>query len=167
MDTPMIALWSRRVAVMASRPSPPRPTASEGATTTALVVRRRELDHEVRHAVLHLGEGHRIEDLVADAVVFLAAEAGLAPEVVELDGLRGPGDLLLVEALGLLHGGHEGEGRIGEVDAGGVPLAVLLGVPRLPALDLVRQRVLHVPVDPRALDVRLARDVGDDRPVDL
>src|SRR4029450_2005674 len=118
MDTPMIALWSRRVAVMASRPSPPRPTASEGATTTALVVRRRELDHEVRHAVLHLGEGHRIQDLVADAVVLLAAEPRLAPEVVELDGLQGVGDLLLVEALRLLHRGHEGEGRRREDTAG-------------------------------------------------
>src|SRR5262245_36512708 len=102
MDTPMIALWSRRAGVMAPRRPPPRPTPSAGATDS-LVVRRRELDHEVRHAVLHLGEGHRIEDLVADAVVLLAAEVRHAPQVLELHRLHRLGDLLLVQALRLLH----------------------------------------------------------------
>src|SRR5215475_1576048 len=111
MDTPMIALWSRRAGVMAPRRPPPRPTPSAGATDS-LVVRRRELDHEIRHAVLHLGEGHRIEDLVTDAVVLLPAEMRRAPEVLELDDRQGLGDLLLVQALGLAQCGHEREGRV-------------------------------------------------------
>ena len=65
----MIALWSRR----------------DGVT---LVVRRRQLNHEGRHAVPHFRERHRIQDLVADAVVLLAAEVGRAPEVLELHGLE-------------------------------------------------------------------------------
>src|SRR5687767_13722926 len=90
------------------------------------IVGWRELHDEGGHPVLHLGERHRVEDLVADAVVLLTAEPRLAPEVLELDGAEGLRDLLLVEALSLLHRGHEREGRIREVDAGGVPLTVFL-----------------------------------------
>src|SRR6266850_2069632 len=48
-----------------------------------LVVWRKELHDEGRDAVLHLGERHRVDDLVADAVVVLPAEVRLAPQVVE------------------------------------------------------------------------------------
>src|SRR5437870_3327015 len=116
----MTALWTRRAEV-----------------TSALVVGGLQLHDERGHAVLHLGERHRVEDLVADAVVVLAAEVRLAPEVLELHGRERVRDLLLIEALRLLHRGDERERRVREVDAGGVPLAVLLRVARLPALDLV------------------------------
>jgi len=95
------------------------------------------LDDEGRDPVLHLGERHRIDDLVADAVVILSSEMGFAPQILELDDAESVGDLLRVDALRLLHRGDEGEGRIGEVDAGRVPFPVLLRIARLPALDLL------------------------------
>src|SRR5258705_3188901 len=131
------------------------------------VVGREELRDEGRDPVLHLGERHRIDDLVADAVVVLAAEVRLAPEIVELDDAEGVGDLLRIDALRLLHRGDEGEGRIGEVDAGRVPFTELLRVARLPALDLLRQGGLDEAVHPHTLDVRLAGDVRHHRGVDL
>src|SRR5437667_11127401 len=131
------------------------------------VVRGLELDDELRDPVFDLGEGHGVDDLVADAVVILPTDVRLPPEVLELDRAQRLGDLLRVEALGLLHRGHERECRIGEVDAGRIPLAVLLGVPRLPALDLLRQRGLHVAVDPRALHVLLPRNARHHRGVHL
>src|SRR5882724_2322470 len=81
--------------------SPPRPPtlgdarAEPGRRSRApSVVGREELRDEGRDPVLHLGERHRIDDLVADAVVVLAAEVRLAPEIVELDDAEGVGDLL-------------------------------------------------------------------------
>src|SRR6266850_3401392 len=113
-----------------------------------LVVWREELHDEGRDAVLHLGERHRVDDLVADAVVVLPAEVRLAPQVVEFHDAEGVRHLLRIDALRLLQRGDEGEGRIGEVDAGRVPFAVLLRVARLPALDLLRQRRLDEAVHP-------------------
>src|SRR2546427_768310 len=112
MDTPMIVLWTRRAGVIVTSgalgaPQAPRRSERPGEpgalleSPSALVVRWRELDDEGRHPVLPLGERHGIEDLVADAVIVLAAEMCLTPEVVELHGLQRVGDLLLVEALGL------------------------------------------------------------------
>src|SRR3989441_5544292 len=166
MDSPMTALWTKRAPVMSFKrvkgalPGPP-------PRTVALVVRRRELHDEVRDPVLDLGERHGVDDLVTDAVVILAAEMRLAPEIVELDGAQRLGDLLRVDALGFPDRGHEREGRIGEVDAGGVPFAVLLGVARLPAADLLRQRGLHAAVDPGALHVLLPGDASHHRGVHL
>src|SRR5215470_12948434 len=132
-----------------------------------LVVRRRQLQEERRHAVPHLRERHRVDDLLTDAVVVLAAEVRLAPEVVELHGAHGLGDLLRVEALRLADRGHEGKRGIREVDARRVPLAEPLRVALLPALQLVRQRGLHVAVHPHALGVLAAGDAGHHRAVDL
>src|SRR5262245_39356992 len=103
-----------------------------------LIMRWQELHDEGRDAVLHLGERHRVDDLVADAVVVLPAEVRLAPQVVELHDAQSVRHLLRVCTLRLLQRRDEREGRIGEVDAGRVPLAVLLRVARLPALDLLR-----------------------------
>src|SRR5215510_5912757 len=131
------------------------------------VVRRRQLQEQRGHAVPHLRERHRIDDLLADAVVVLAAEVRLAPEVVELHGAHGLADLLRVEALGFPDRGHEGERRIREVDARRVPLTEPLRVALLPALELVRQRGLHVAVHPHALGVLAAGDARHHRAVDL
>ena len=56
---------------------------------------------------------------------------------------------------------------IGEVDARRVPLAELLRVALLPALQLLRQRGLHVAVQPHALGVFTAGDARHHRAVDL
>src|SRR5712691_5861922 len=180
IDSPMTALWTKRAPVMwrwgAPTWPPTPPTRSEAPRGTrgaprgraaALVVGWGELHDEVRDPVLDLGERHGVDDLVTDAVVILAAKMRLAPEIVELDGAQRLGDLLRVDALGLLDRGHEREGRIGEVDAGGVPFAVLLGVARLPVLDLLGQRGLHVAVDPGAFHVLLTGDARHHRGVHL
>src|ERR1700756_863859 len=109
---------------------------------------RRQLCDQGRDPILHLGEGHGVDDLVGDAVVILPPEMRFAPEVVELDGVQGLGDLLRIEALSLLHRSDDSEGGIGEVDARGIPLAVFLGVARLPALDLLGQGLLDKPMHP-------------------
>src|SRR5262245_20397919 len=121
MESPMTALWTRRAVV----------TTLSGNRRES-VVGWRQLHHQVRDPVPHLREGHGIDDLVADAVIVLSPEMRLAPEVIELDAAQRFGHLLGIEALGLLDAGDERVGRVGEVDAGGVPLAVFLGVTRLP-----------------------------------
>src|SRR6516162_10438554 len=151
------------------RPSPRK--RGEGAPFISVIGRsvigRCQLRHQSGDPVLHLGERHGVDDLVGDAVVILSPEMCLAPEVVELDSVQGIGDLLRIEALSLLHRGDKSKGGICEVDARRIPLAVLLAIARLPALDLIRQRILDIPMYPHALDVRLARDVRDHRGVDL
>src|SRR5215831_20963605 len=132
-----------------------------------LVVRRRQLQEERRHAVTHLRERHRVDDLLTDAVVVLAAEVRLAPQVVELHGAHGLADLLRLEALGLPDGRDEGERGIREVDARRVPLAEPLRVTLLPALELVRERGLYVAVYPHAFGVFAAGDARHHRAVDL
>src|SRR5712691_5349882 len=99
MLRPMTVLWTRRAAVMwtwgaspvrGSRRAPWSPGRAERmgvwgpcrGPQLRLVVRWVELHHEVRDPVFHLGEGHGIDDLIADAVVVLAAEVRLAPEVL-------------------------------------------------------------------------------------
>src|SRR5207244_11181536 len=135
--------------------------------TPSSVVGRRQLQQERRHAVLHLREWHRVDDLLSDAIEVLPAEMRLTPEVVELHGAQGLADLLRVEALRLPDGGHEGERGIGEVDARRVPLAEFLRIALLPALQLVRERRLHIAVDPHALGVVTTGNVGHHRAVDL
>src|SRR5207244_9763875 len=85
------------------------PTSALFPYTT--LFRSLELHDELRDPVFDLGEGHGVDDLVADAVVILATEVRLPPEVLELDRAQRLGDLLPVEALGLLHRGHEREDR--------------------------------------------------------
>src|SRR5436309_339748 len=172
MLRPITALWTRRAAVMGRKAlgawrEAGWPSRAAPRWAQFLIVGWRELRHEVGDPVLHLGERHGIDDLIADTVVVLAAEVRLAPEILELDRAERLGDPLWVQALGLFHRGHEGEGRIGEVDARRVPLAVLLGVARLPVLDLFRERGLHVAVDPRALDVLLPGDARYHRGIHL
>src|SRR5215471_13446723 len=137
------------------------------AGPTIAVIGRRQLRHQSRYPVFHLGEGHGVNNLVGNAIVILSSEMRLSPKVVELDGMQGLGDLLRVEALSLLYRSDKGEGGIREVDARRIPLAVLLAIARLPTLDLLGQWLLDVPMHPRALDVRLAGDVRHHRGVDL
>src|SRR5262245_41279871 len=79
------------------------------------VMGRRQLCHQGRDPILHLGEGHRIDDLVGDAVVILPPEMRFAPEIVELDGVQRLGDLLRIQALRLLYRSDEGKAGIREV----------------------------------------------------
>ena len=81
---PTTALWTSNAAVM-DRVSAARGPGGRVEGPPMLLMRREELHDERRDPVLHLGERHRIDDLVGDAVVLLAAEVRLAPEVVELD----------------------------------------------------------------------------------
>src|SRR5713101_3515970 len=145
-----------------SIPEPPRDSARRSS-----VVWRRQLKEERRHAVFHLRERHRIDYLLADAIEVLAAEVGPSPKVVELHDAHRFADLLRIEALGLLDGSHEREGRVGEVDARRVPLAEFLRVAMLPALQLLRQRSLHIAVHPHALGVVLAGNARHHGAVDL
>src|SRR4029453_13398065 len=79
----------------------------------------------------------------------------------------GRAGLVGVEGLRLPGGGHEGERGIGEVDARRVPLAELLRIALLPALQLLRQRSLHVAGPPHALGVFTPGDARHPRAVDL
>src|SRR5262245_44167751 len=191
MLSPMTALWTSSEAVMnfprgedglrycmAPSACNRRPVANTNTTRlfdrncsaacpTISVIGGRQLGHQGRNPVLHLGEGHGVDDLVGDAVVILPPIVSFAPEIVELDGVQGLGDLLGIEALSLLYRSDKSEGGIGEVDARCIPLSVLLGVARLPVLDRFGQRILNVAVHPHAPDVRLAGDVRHHRGVDL
>src|SRR5262249_50636615 len=106
-----------RPAIPRGAPAAPGRPRARGAWGALLgppshsVMRREELHDEGRHAVLHLGERHRIDDLVADAVVVLSAEVRLAPQVVELDDAESVRHLLRIGALRLLQRGDECEGR--------------------------------------------------------
>src|SRR5215471_12578555 len=119
---------------------------------------RLQLHNHRRHAVLHLGERHSIDDLVAYAVEILTTVVRLPPEVVKLHVLQGLGDLFWVETLSYLHGCYKGKSRIGKIDTGGVPLTVLLGVTLLPALDRLWQWAFHIAVYPRTFNVLLPGD---------
>src|SRR5260370_3945870 len=131
------------------------------------IIGRRQLHHQGRNPVLHPGTRHRVDHLVGDAVVILSSKMRLAPEVLELYGVQRLADFLRIEALRLLHGSDKCEGGGGEVDARGIPLAVLLGIARLPTLHLLGPGALHKPVHPHPLDIRLAGDVRHPRGVDL
>src|SRR5262249_32228418 len=133
------------------------------ACPTISVIGRRQLRHQGRNPSLHLGEGHGGDDLVGDAVVILSPIVSFAPEIFELDTVQGLGDLLWIEALSLLYRRDKSEGGIGEVDARCIPLAVLLSVARLPALDCFGQRILDVAMRPHVLDVGLAGGVRHHR----
>src|SRR5215472_15029290 len=192
MLSPMTALWTSSEAVMnfsrggegrlrycmAPSASNRRPVANtntmqlfdrncSAACPAISAIGWRQLRHQSRNPVLHLGEGHGVDDLVGDAVVILPPIMSFAPEIIELDTVQGLGDLLRIETLSLLYRRDKSEGGIGEVDARCIPLAVLLGVARLPALDCFGQRILDVAMHPHALDVRLASDVRHHRGVDL
>src|SRR5437867_12571253 len=54
------------------------------STCGCSVVRGLELHDELRDPVFDLGEGHGVDDLVADAVVILPTEVRLPPEVLEI-----------------------------------------------------------------------------------
>src|SRR6266542_795764 len=113
----MIALWTSKANVIGyiggpqRAPRAPRrsetPRQSRGVprirgvpcgrgSRAASVMRREELHDEGRDAVLHLGERHRVDDLVADTVVVLSAEVRLAPQVVELHDAEGVRHLLRI-----------------------------------------------------------------------
>src|SRR5260370_7952844 len=85
----------------------PQPDTNRSAAVPAMsVIGRRQLRHQSRNPILHLGEGHGVDDLVGDAIVILAPEMRRAPEIVELSVVQGLGDLLRPAPLRLLHLRH-------------------------------------------------------------
>src|SRR5262252_3904134 len=128
---------------------------------------RLKLHNHRRHAILHFGERHGIDDLVANAIIILTTKVRLAPEIVKLHSLHGLGDLFWIETLGFLHRRDKGKSRIGKIDTGGIPLTIFLGVTFLPALERLRQRSLDITVYPHTFDIRFPCNTRHDRSIDL
>src|SRR5262249_19561504 len=92
---------------------------------------------------------------------------GFTPKVIKFNVVQSLGDLLGLETLGLLHCRNEGKGRVSEVDTGGVPGTVFLGIALLPGLDSLWEWLLDIAMHPHALDVILPSNTSHDRGIHL